>query len=81
MLDSEIPPNVWTFNVLVSALSKLGMLKEAEELIEIMEERDMVSDVVTHRILITRYCLRGWMEEARRIFNAMVDRAVHPDTH
>ncbi|KAI8543201.1 hypothetical protein RHMOL_Rhmol08G0199500 [Rhododendron molle] len=109
MLDSGIPPNYWTFNVLVSALSKLGMTKEAddggfskrdeskdiikrlfgsagghyapasaEELLEIMEERGVHPDVVTHTGLMEGYCLQGQMDKAMRLLNTMAERGVHP---
>ncbi|KAL0318231.1 UNVERIFIED_CONTAM: hypothetical protein Scaly_2852700 [Sesamum calycinum] len=49
MVDHKIPLNVITFGILVDAFCKEGMVKEAENVVEIMMQRNMSPDVVTCR--------------------------------
>ncbi|KAI8561827.1 hypothetical protein RHMOL_Rhmol04G0371800 [Rhododendron molle] len=80
MVDSDVSRNANTITVLVSALSKQGRTKEAEELLEVVEG-GVDLDVVTYNSLMVGYCLQGQMDEAMRLLNAMADGGIRPDTY
>ncbi|GJY69849.1 tetratricopeptide repeat-like superfamily protein [Tanacetum coccineum] len=74
-----LSPNVKTFNILVDALCKEGKIEEAENVIKLMPERDILPDLWTYNSLINGYCLQGEMSKARTIFDSMAFRYLIPD--
>ncbi|KAM7466417.1 hypothetical protein LguiB_013979 [Lonicera macranthoides] len=64
MVDRNVSPDVHTFNIVVDAFCKEGMVKEAEDVLEVMIKRGEFPTVVTYSALMDGYCLQGRMEEA-----------------
>ncbi|KAL0349870.1 UNVERIFIED_CONTAM: putative pentatricopeptide repeat-containing protein, mitochondrial [Sesamum radiatum] len=74
----KISPDVWTFNILVDAFCKEGMVEEAENVLEIMMQRNICPDIITYDALIDGYCLRGQMGKAKRVLNTIADSGLKP---
>ncbi|CAA7387909.1 unnamed protein product [Spirodela intermedia] len=74
-----IAPNVFTCNILVKALCKMGNLDGALKVLEEMPLWGMIPNLVTFTTLVGGFCGRGDLEGARRIFSEMVDRGISPD--
>ncbi|PON75806.1 Pentatricopeptide repeat [Parasponia andersonii] len=58
-----------TFNVWVDMLGKEGEAAEAQRVIDIMIQRGIRPDEVTYNSLMDGYCLRGEIDEARKVFD------------
>ncbi|KAM7461440.1 hypothetical protein LguiA_029561 [Lonicera macranthoides] len=61
--------------MMVDALCKEGMVREAEDVLDIMIQRGEVPDIVKYSALMGGYCLRGQIEEARK--KRRIDEALH----
>lgn len=80
MFDGGFPLYGHGFNLCVLALTNQGMVREAEELLEIMIERGTRPDVDSCNDLMRGYCDLGRMDEAKRVFDTMVYWGVQPDS-
>ncbi|THF95934.1 hypothetical protein TEA_024442 [Camellia sinensis var. sinensis] len=67
-----------TFNILVDALCKGGMVKEGQDVVELMIQRGEVPDVFTYNALMDGYCQLGQVDESRKVFDVMVNRGCAP---
>ncbi|KAL3651208.1 hypothetical protein CASFOL_004210 [Castilleja foliolosa] len=70
----KIYPDVFTYNSLVDALCKEGLVDEAEDVIQIMKQQNVAPDVISYSALIDGYCLQGRMDEARYVFDSSMAR-------
>ncbi|WOL18853.1 pentatricopeptide repeat-containing protein [Canna indica] len=77
-----VPPNSYTFNILINALCRGGDGSgdiRAVDFLDEMESEGFDPDVVTYNTLIDGYCRRGKLDEAFHLFKIMYRRRVEPD--
>ena len=78
MVTQDIFPNVVTFNVLLDAICKQGMMEKAEEVLELMDPKGVKPDEITYRTMIKGYCLQGEMDKAKDVSHLMVTKGFSP---
>ncbi|XP_074332070.1 uncharacterized protein LOC141668905 isoform X1 [Apium graveolens] len=81
MDDMNISPDVRTFTILVYAYSKSGKLDDAEQVIEIMNERGEYPDIVTYSTLMHGYCTQGKMDEALAVLSTIKSKEIILDCY
>jgi len=59
MLDNGVPPNVYTFNMIIHSLCKESKIREAFRLFEEIGKRGLFPSVVTFNTLINGHCNKG----------------------
>jgi pentatricopeptide repeat protein len=64
MIVEGPPPGNAVFNTVISGYCKGGDLKEAIEIMKLMESRGLKPDVYTYTVIISGYSSGGQMEEA-----------------
>ncbi|PWA35135.1 tetratricopeptide-like helical domain-containing protein [Artemisia annua] len=80
MKDQNIVLGRMTFHIIVDALCKQGMVKEATDAIDIMVDNcNIYLDIVIFNSLIDGYALLGDMTEAHNIFDLLSHRGVRPN--
>ncbi|KAJ6838196.1 pentatricopeptide repeat-containing protein-like, mitochondrial [Iris pallida] len=75
----RILPNVFTCNILLKAMLKLGDLSGALEVLDDMPEWGMAPNVVTYTTFVAFYCARGDMGSAREMADEIRSRGCVPD--
>ncbi|CAH1430897.1 unnamed protein product [Lactuca virosa] len=79
--DSNTPPSLVTYNIVIDGLAKRGDMEKAVDLYQkMMKEKVIVPDDVTHRSLIWGFCHADMVDEAMEILKVM-DRKNHRATH
>ncbi|KFK32474.1 hypothetical protein AALP_AA6G247400 [Arabis alpina] len=67
------------YNVAFHALSKLGRVEEAIELLQEMMDKGMVPDVINYTTLLDGYCIRGQVVDALDLIDYMRGNGISPD--
>ncbi|KAI3816220.1 hypothetical protein L1987_15912 [Smallanthus sonchifolius] len=79
--DSNTPPSLISYNILIDGLAKRGDMEKAVGLYQdIMKEKTVVPDDVTHRSLIWGFCHADMVDEAVKILKVM-EKNGHRATH
>ncbi|PWA73273.1 tetratricopeptide-like helical domain-containing protein [Artemisia annua] len=65
-----------TYNILVDALCKEGKVKEAQNVVHIMNESGQYADIVIFNSFIDAYCLLGETSEEKKFLDSMLRRRV-----
>ncbi|KAL0728075.1 hypothetical protein Bca4012_024168 [Brassica carinata] len=74
-----VEPDRKVYNAVVHALAKGGFVSEAMNLMKTMEEeKGMAPNVVTYNSLIKPLCKAKKTEEAKRVFDEMMERGILP---
>ncbi|KAL0456559.1 UNVERIFIED_CONTAM: hypothetical protein Slati_0995100 [Sesamum latifolium] len=55
-----------------------GMVKEAEDIVEVMMQRNIAPNTVTFNVLIDGYNLVGQIDKARKLLDSMTGRGLKP---
>ncbi|RZB93993.1 Pentatricopeptide repeat-containing protein, chloroplastic isoform C [Glycine soja] len=79
VIKEDVRPDVYTFNILVDAMCKLGMVAEARNVFGLMIKRGLEPDVVSYNALMNGWCLRGCVSEAKEVLDRMVERGKSPN--
>uniref|UniRef100_A0A5B7B499 Putative ACT11D09.4 n=1 Tax=Davidia involucrata TaxID=16924 RepID=A0A5B7B499_DAVIN len=88
MLDDHTPPtfqavNSDTFNIMVNECFKLGKFSEAIDVFKKVGEkagsRPFAMDVAGYNNIITRFCEKGMMAEAEKLFGELSTKSLNPD--
>lgn len=74
-----IRPNIFTCNILIKALCKLGDIKGALKMIEEIPHWGMVPNLFTYTTVLSFYCTYGDMDSARKLFEEILERGWLPD--
>ncbi|WVZ81586.1 LOW QUALITY PROTEIN: hypothetical protein U9M48_028941 [Paspalum notatum var. saurae] len=74
LMRAAANPNVFSHNILLSALLGSGLLEDARRLFDEMPERD----AVTYNTMVSGYVAGALPNEAFRLFCAMKERGVRP---
>ncbi|KAJ8758807.1 hypothetical protein K2173_000528 [Erythroxylum novogranatense] len=76
----NISPNVLTFNLIIKAKCKLGLVDDAIEVLREMPVRKCVPDVYTYCTLIDGLCKEGRIDEAVSLLDEMQIDGCFPST-
>uniref|UniRef100_A0A803L465 Uncharacterized protein n=1 Tax=Chenopodium quinoa TaxID=63459 RepID=A0A803L465_CHEQI len=81
MLESNIAPNVVTYNTLVDMFCKDGNVveAEAEAILRHMTDKGVAPDIITYNALLDGYCLRGQMRDAKKLLHTMAQNGCEPN--
>ncbi|KAK6933316.1 Pentatricopeptide repeat [Dillenia turbinata] len=71
MKSKGLFPNRNTYNILVSGHCKMGWLREASKVIELMTRKSVLPDLWTYNMLIRRLCNKGKIDGAFRLCDEM----------
>ncbi|KAG0455264.1 hypothetical protein HPP92_024556 [Vanilla planifolia] len=77
--NDEIPPNAFTFNVLISGLWKAGLTAEAGKMFNDMQKRKVLPTLVTYNVMIDGYCKIGDLDSAFKVWDQMKAFSVKPN--
>ncbi|XP_022714554.1 putative pentatricopeptide repeat-containing protein At1g12700, mitochondrial [Durio zibethinus] len=81
MVATNITPNIVTYNLLVSACRKEGNVSKAKDTVEIMRRKRVKQNIITYNLRYHQgYYLQRKMEEARKVFEVMIDEDYAPDS-
>ncbi|KAI3734564.1 hypothetical protein L6452_14035 [Arctium lappa] len=70
--NSNTAPNLITYNIMINGLAKKGYMEKAVGLYQqIMEEKKVFPDDITHRCLISGFCHSDMINEAMEILKVM----------
>ncbi|MQL96284.1 hypothetical protein Taro_028968, partial [Colocasia esculenta] len=72
-------PNVFTCNILIKALCKMGNVEGAVQMLDEMPTWGMVPNIVSYTTVLGGYCARGDLDGARRLFGEILDHGWAPD--
>ena len=79
MKKERMEPDRKAYNAVVHALAKGGFVAEATSLVKTMEEeKGMEANVVTYNSLIKPLCKGKKTEEAKRVFDEMIEKGIVP---
>ncbi|KAL4562786.1 hypothetical protein LXL04_026817 [Taraxacum kok-saghyz] len=67
MINKGPPPGNAVFNTIINLLSKSGNMKEAIEIMRVMESRNLKPDVFTYSVIMSGYAKGGEMGEAVKV--------------
>ncbi|KFK35353.1 hypothetical protein AALP_AA5G273600 [Arabis alpina] len=68
------------YNTLIDGFSKVGRMKEAEELLVKMKmEAGCAPNIVTYNCLIDGYCIAGQLETAKEVVSRMKEDGIKPN--
>ncbi|XP_057428701.1 pentatricopeptide repeat-containing protein At1g12300, mitochondrial-like isoform X2 [Lotus japonicus] len=79
LLLNEKSLDVCSFNIIMDALCKQGLLLEAHAVCYEMIKRGVQPDVISYTILMDGYCLKSKVDEARKLFDMMIEAGLVPD--
>ncbi|CAI5966610.1 unnamed protein product [Closterium sp. NIES-65] len=79
VLDSQVAPNIVTFNTIINACGKAGRAPDAEATLHAMERTGMPPDGITFTALVDAYGRTGDVERAEEAFQRMLQAGISPD--
>ncbi|KAF5177903.1 Pentatricopeptide repeat-containing protein [Thalictrum thalictroides] len=79
MITQGVLPDPHTYSTLMDAMCKIGMVEQAQELLEAMIASGLKPDIVTYNVFIDGYCLQGQIDCARRFFYSIVAKGHEPN--
>lgn len=79
LLLNEKSLDVCSFNIIMDALCKQGLLLEAHAVCYEMIKRGVQPDVISYTILMDGYCLKCKVDKARKLFDMMIEAGLVPD--
>lgn len=79
--DSYKLLNVVTYGALVDGLCKEQKVKEARNLLEVMEIEGFEPNHIVYDSLIDGFCKAGKLDEAQEIYTKMLERGYNPSLH
>ncbi|KAJ1389877.1 Tetratricopeptide-like helical domain superfamily [Sesbania bispinosa] len=71
MQSKGIPPSCAHFNVLLSALTKAGLIDEAKRVYEELSTFGLIPDLICHRTMMRGYLKYGCVEEGINFFESI----------
>ncbi|RYR79562.1 hypothetical protein Ahy_A01g004363 isoform B [Arachis hypogaea] len=77
--DSDVYPNVTSYNIMISGLCKCGRFDECLEIWERMKKNERKHDLFTYSSLIHGLSEGGNLDGAKRVYKDMVGRGIRPD--
>ncbi|KAJ8480486.1 hypothetical protein OPV22_024213 [Ensete ventricosum] len=84
MLDNGCSPDIWTYNIIINGLCKMGNVSDATVVLNDVIAKGYLPDVFTFNTLIDGYCKRLQLDKALEIVDRMwthemVKRGCHPN--
>ena len=80
MLESGIKPNGLAFNTLIKGMCFVGMFFDALSWNHVMEKMGCALDIDSCSIILHRLCNSGYVNEAAKVLQSMVDKGNMVDT-
>ena len=80
MLESGIKPNDLEFNTLIKRMFLVGRFSNALSWHHVMEKLGCSLDIDSCSILLHRLCNSGYVNEAAKVLQSMVDNGIMVDT-
>lgn len=79
MEAQEVPPNQFTYNILLDGLVKSDDIDKASSFVCLMEDRGFSPDLVTYGTLVNGLCTRERFDIARNIVNQLPQKGLQSD--
>ncbi|KAF2575137.1 hypothetical protein F2Q70_00001308 [Brassica cretica] len=79
MVSCGVPPNIWTYNILLDGFCDNGKLEKALVIFNDMQNSGMELGIITYNIIIGGMCRAGKVEDARELFCSLSLNGVKPD--
>ena len=80
MLESGIKPNGLAFNTLIKGMCFVGRFFDALSWHHVMEKMGCTLDIDVCSIVLHRLCNNGYVNEAAKVLQSMVDKGIMVDT-
>ncbi|KAH6770302.1 hypothetical protein C2S52_015105 [Perilla frutescens var. hirtella] len=77
--EESFQANERDYSKLIDALAKENRLEDAERILNKMNEKGIVPDVITSTILIKMYCKAGNLDRAKEVFDSCKAHGLQPD--
>ncbi|WOK92819.1 pentatricopeptide repeat-containing protein [Canna indica] len=81
MLLAGVPPETYTFNLLILSLCDSGMLEEARALVELMKGGGCFTSLVSYNIWLSGLVKCGRLLEAQQLLKEMVRQGMEPNLY
>ncbi|KAJ1687655.1 hypothetical protein LUZ63_019045 [Rhynchospora breviuscula] len=71
--------NVITYNLIMTCLSKDGMVDECFQVMRVMETNKVAANIISYNTILLGLCKAARMEEAMWLFEEMLEKGCEPD--
>ncbi|KAF8109375.1 hypothetical protein N665_0097s0029 [Sinapis alba] len=79
MLETQVSPNVFTYNILIRGFCSAGNLDAALQFFDKMEKKGCLPNVVTYNTLIDGYCKLRRIDDGFELLRAMALKGLEPN--
>ncbi|WZZ85975.1 hypothetical protein YC2023_114554 [Brassica napus] len=79
MVSCGVPPNIWTYNILLDGFCDNGKLEKALVIFKDMQNSEMELGIITYTIVIEGMCRASKVEDAWELFCSLNLKGVKPD--
>ncbi|XP_040956009.1 putative pentatricopeptide repeat-containing protein At1g12700, mitochondrial [Gossypium hirsutum] len=79
MMDNNISLNIFTYNTMIDAHCKEGMISEAVEIVDTMRKHGIEPNVITYNRCIDACYKEGMLSQAKYIVDTMIMQDIEPD--
>ncbi|KAL0747636.1 hypothetical protein Bca101_029638 [Brassica carinata] len=79
MVSCGVPPNIWTYNILLDGFCDNGKLEKALVIFKDMQNSEMELGIITYTIVIEGMCRASKVEDAWELFCSLDLKGVKPD--
>eukprot|EP00494_Astrolonche_serrata_P033741 UN34010 len=79
MKESQITPNLLTYNALINCHAKYGGIGAALQTVDLIKKDNLKPDITSYNSLLSACSKRGSLDRAKIIFEGMKNEGIHPD--
>ncbi|MFQ6652723.1 hypothetical protein Gotur_027843 [Gossypium turneri] len=79
MMDNNISLNIVTYNTMIDAHCKEGMISEAAKIVDTMRKHGIEPNAITYNICIDACYKEGMLSQAKYIVDTMIMQDIEPD--
>ncbi|KAJ3702115.1 hypothetical protein LUZ61_005820 [Rhynchospora tenuis] len=77
--EDDLYLNVITYNLIMTCLSKEGMVDECLQVMHVMETNKVDANIISYNTILLGLCKAARMEEAMWLFEEMLEKGCEPD--